>query len=326
MMRRNSVFFAFIFATVSLFGIDTDIVTYYKEHGIKGVEKQLDLELAKTSYWESYLADKDTTFGYIESYDNILACDKSKSKLYVYRKDTNSSTYQLVRKYNAFTGKLKGDKNKEGDLRTPIGIYEITKKLEKVDPFYGPLAFVTSYPNTYDKYRGKTGKGIWIHGLPINQERDKFTKGCIAIDNSSLECLDKHLDIKKTILIIDSQDVQKDVSKNALASLLAQLYKWRYTWRYNQLEEYLSFYAPEFKRFDGMDKTRFSQYKKRVFAKNEPKDILFSNINIIPYPDAENLYKITFHEEYKAPSFVFSGEKTLIVKLDDEGMHIITER
>ncbi|CAI6147276.1 MAG: hypothetical protein SPLUMA1_SPLUMAMAG1_01934 [uncultured Sulfurimonas sp.] len=59
------------------------------------------------------------------------------------------------------------DKIREGDLRTPIGVYKLVKKLSKVDSFYGPLAFATSYPNSYDKYLGKNGSGIWIHGLPL---------------------------------------------------------------------------------------------------------------------------------------------------------------
>lgn len=327
MMKQNKIFFLlFLCMGVTTFALDDAILTNYREHGIQGVEQRFDKELTQTRYWETYLKDKDTTFGYIESYDNVLACNKSKSKLYVYRKDLNSSTFKLAREYNAFTGKIKGDKSKEGDLRTPIGIYEITKKLEKVDPFYGPLAFVTSYPNTYDKYRGKTGQGIWIHGLPTDQKRDAFTKGCIAIDNTSIECLDKHLNIKKTILLIDSGDVKKQISKTTLAAILADLYKWRYTWRYNELDNYLAFYDKHFKRFDGMNKKQFSQYKKRVFGKKETKQILFTNINILPYPETDNLYKITFHEEYKAPSFSFSGEKTLIVRFDDNGMKIITEK
>ena len=33
----------------------------------------------------------------------------------------------------------------------------------------------------------KNGSGIWIHGMPYNADREKFTKGCIALDNNELE-------------------------------------------------------------------------------------------------------------------------------------------
>ena len=321
----------FIFLMITLFSstsyaLETDILTSYRINGIQNIAQKLDNALAKPEYWREYLKDKNTQFGYIESYSNILVCNKAQSKLSLYVKDANN-TYTLERHYSAFTGKEKGDKQYEGDLRTPNGIYNLTKKIQKLDSFYGPLAFVTSYPNLYDKYKGKTGKGIWIHGLPINQERDAFTKGCIAINNKGLKCLDKDINITKTLLIIDEKKVKTNISKKTLANILAQLYKWRYAWIYNDLDSYLNFYSENFKRFDGMDIGRFSKYKKRIFAKNESKTILFNNINILPYPNEHLTYKITFKERYKSNSFSFTGDKILIVKLTPQNkITIITEQ
>lgn len=312
--------------SLNLVASSLDILTSYRVNGIDELEKKLDKELATKEYWIDFLKTQDTKFGYLESYCNVLTCNKEKSKLMIYIKDQNSSKYQLMKEYGAFTGKKKGDKIKEGDLKTPIGIYELTKKIEKVDPFYGPLAFVTSYPNVYDQYRHKTGQGIWIHGLPLNQERDEFTKGCIAINNENIECLDKHIDITKTILLIDEADVRTDVPKDILAVILSELYQWRYAWIYNDLDSYLSFYDQSFERFDGMDIERFTKYKTRIFNKKEDKTIIFTNINVLPYPDTENIYKITFKEDYKSDSFSFVGNKTLIIKFQNNGMSIITER
>ncbi len=326
--NNKKVFFSIILLSFAslLFATDVNLLTHYRNHGIKDIQKELDKKLAQKAYWKEYLQNIDTRFGYFESYDNILACDKSKSQLCVYKRDANNS-YQLKREYSAFTGKLKGDKEKEGDLRTPIGIYNIVKKITKVDSFYGPMAFVTSYPNVFDKYRGKTGQGIWIHGLPINQKRDEFTKGCIAINNKSIKCLDKNIDISKTILIIDEDVVKKDnANKAVLAKVLASLFAWRYSWIYNDIDKYLSFYAPKFKRFDGMTLAQFKKYKTRIFNKQEKKSIIFQDINVIPYPDTKNIFKIAFKEKYKSKSFSFNGKKVLIVKLTDDKFNIITER
>ncbi|QOP46706.1 L,D-transpeptidase family protein [Sulfurimonas paralvinellae] len=313
------------FLSTSLFAADTDLLTQYRKNGIKNIEKMLDKELTQEIYWENYLKNVDTTFGYFESYDNVLACDKTNSKLCIYKKDDNNS-YQLKREYSAFTGKLQGDKEREGDLRTPIGIYDIVKKITKVDSFYGPMAFVTSYPNVFDKYKGKTGQGIWIHGLPMHQERDSFTKGCIAIDNTSIKCLDKNIDINKTVLIIDKELPEKQHSKKEFSTILSNLFAWRYAWIYNDIESYLGFYAPEFKRFDGMDIEKFTKYKKRIFNKQEKKTIIFNDINIIPYPETDNVFKIKFKEKYRSPSFSFTGDKVLIVKLEKKHLYIITEK
>lgn len=316
-----------ILITLSLHS--SDILTNYRINGINTIEKQMDFELTKKEYWSAYIKDIDTTFGYIESYPNILVCNKENSTLNLYTKDSNN-TYEFKNKYGAYTGKIKGDKLKEGDLKTPVGIYKITKKLSKenkLDSFYGPLAFVTSYPNTYDKYRGKNGHGIWIHGLPTEQERDEFTKGCIAIDNTNIKCLNDIIDIENTILIINSDKVKKGISKEILVSILSQLYSWRYSWLFDDIDGYLNFYSKGFIRFDGMKFERFKKYKTRVFKKIEKKTIIFNGINVIPYPNTKNIYQITFKEFYKSDTFKFSGDKTLVVKLDKtNNMKILTEK
>ena len=328
MQNKFAALFLFFFLTTffsQLYASDIKLLTQYRLNGIDGLEKKLDQELSKQNYWNNYLKNRDTKFGYIESYTNILVCNKSKSDLLVYVKDANNS-YELRKNYSAFTGKIKGDKRTEGDLRTPIGVYNLVKKISNVDKFYGPLAFVTSYPNIYDKYEGKTGQGIWIHGVPAHEKRDSFTKGCIAIGNKCIRSLNNELDIKKTLLIINAQSNYKKVSKKELSKVLTQLYAWRYAWKYSNIEKYLSFYSPKFIRYDGMKLKEFKRYKKRIFAKNETKSIIFKQLNIIPYPMHKNTFKVTFNEFYKSNSVTFIGKKILIVKLEDSKMKIITEK
>ncbi|PHQ57101.1 MAG: hypothetical protein COA30_02765 [Sulfurimonas sp.] len=326
MQNRSRLFCIITFSLLILTSsLSSNALTQYREYGIQNIAKQMDADLASEKYWDAYIQDIDTSFGYIESYKNILVCDKSNSILTLYTKDANQS-FVNIKGYSAFTGEVKGDKVREGDLRTPIGVYELLKKLSKVDSFYGPMAFVTSYPNSYDKYRGKNGSGIWIHGLPLEQERDSYTKGCIAINNPSIECLDRHIDIKETILIISEETRQESISKKSLSNVLAQLYAWRYAWLYNDITTYLDFYDDTFLRFDGMNINNFSKYKTRIFKKNETKIILFNGINVIPYPGTKDMYKVTFSEIYKSSSFSFVGDKVLIVKLQDSKIKIITEK
>lgn len=306
-----------------------DILTSYRLNGIANIEKELDIELTKSEYWQGVVAKSDTKFGYFESYDNILACDKSLSTLDFYTLDENG-TYYFKKQHKAFIGKVKGDKLKQGDLKTPVGVYELTQKLSKdtkLDPFYGPIAFVTSYPNLYDRYRGKDGNGIWIHGLPEQESRDEFTRGCIAVGNDNIECLNKNIHIDNTILIVDEQKVKTDLPKEIYSSILAQLYKWRYAWKYDELESYLSFYDETFKRFDGMEIAKFKEYKKRVFSKNERKSIVFKDLTVVAYPNDDGIFYISFYEQYRSDSFSFNGNKTLIAKLDEQNrLKIIAEK
>ena len=326
---QNKFYFKLISASlfISFFTsvLYSDVLTNYRLHGIKNLEKELDYDLTQEKYWANSIKNLDTTFGYLESYTNILECDKSLASLVSYTKEANNS-FSFMQRYDAFTGKIAGDKIKEGDLKTPIGIYTITRKLKKVDSFYGPMAFVTSYPNLYDRYKGKSGSGIWIHGFPIKEERNKFTKGCIAINNQNIQCLDKYINIEKTLLIIKENNKKKRVTKKQLSTILSSLYSWRYSWIYNQTEKYLQFYDASFIRFDGMELEKFSKYKRRIFNKKEKKTIIFNNINIIPYPGSDNIFKVTFFETYKSGTFSFSGNKILIIRLLNDSIKIVTEK
>ncbi|MBD3823021.1 MAG: L,D-transpeptidase family protein [Epsilonproteobacteria bacterium] len=312
------------FFTITLSLYANSLLDHYRTHGIEGIEKELDYALTNKEYWVQYLQNKDTTFGYVEGYSYILTCDKNSSTLTLYK--MNNEGFEPDKEFNAFTGKYKGDKVKEGDLRTPTGIYTFTKKIDKLDSFYGPLAYVTSYPNVYDKYNGKNGSGIWLHGLPIEQEREEYTKGCIAIENPSLLALDKKINYEKTLLIIKNSKENNTISKETIGSILAQLYAWRYSWAYNDIKSYLSFYSDDFKHSNGMEINRFKSYKERIFKKNESKTILFKNLSVIPYPNKEKTFQITFNEIYTSPSYKFEGNKTLLVRLKNSKIEIFAEQ
>lgn len=317
--------FFYLFLALPLFSNEL-LIDIYQKQGVKEIEKVFDKELSSKKHWEKRLQNIDTRFGYFEGIDSILACSKKDKSLKLYSKDNNNS-FRLNVEFYAFVGEKEGDKQKEGDLKTPIGVYKILQRLDKVDSFYGPLAYVTSYPNTYDKVQGKNGSGIWLHGLPFHQERDDYTKGCIAINNSNIEDIKDKIDFTKTLVYIN-QDKYVKLKKENLVTLLSKLFTWREAWKYSNTKKYLSFYDKEFKRHDGMNLTIFTNYKKRVFAKNEEKQISFSNINIIPYPsqNSENVFLISFYEAYNSPSYTFSGTKELYVHLNDKSFTILAEK
>ncbi|MCD6259176.1 MAG: hypothetical protein J7J31_06180, partial [Helicobacteraceae bacterium] len=101
----SKLLFVALFLTTSLHA--ADIVTQYRLYGIDNIQKELDKELASKEYWTKYLQDKDTTFGYIESYNSVLTCNKEKNILNLYKKDENQ-TFTFKKDYDAFTGKIKG--------------------------------------------------------------------------------------------------------------------------------------------------------------------------------------------------------------------------
>jgi murein L,D-transpeptidase YafK len=313
-----------IFSTV-LFANNIDFVSLYKSKGIEAVEKKINTLLTNPKYWEIHLKDQDTHNGYYESIKYVLRCDKDIKNIKVFSQTKGKE--KLIFNTSVLLGKIKGDKEKEGDLKTPLGTYNLTRKLTDVDEFYGPLALVTNYPNSLDVMQGKTGGGIWIHGVPLKSKREPNTKGCIALNNNHLISLDQKIDVKDSILIIDKTATKTKAKKQELAIVLADLYKWKKSWQENLLDNYLSFYADNFTRRNEMNLDKFSIYKARIFNKKEKKHIFFKDINIIPYPNTlgKIIYKVMYHQTYYTKNYSSKGKKTLYIELIDNKMKILYE-
>lgn len=311
-----------LFIINSLFANSLDIIELYRTQGIKAVEKEIANQLKTKSYWDYNLQNKDVNNGYYESIQYVMICQKDMKDIRLY--DTKKK--QQLFDSNVFVGKANGDKKVEGDMKTPLGAYDITKRITKIDQFYGPLALTTNYPNIYDKSQGKTGHGIWIHGLPLNQERDDFTQGCIALDNEKITSLDKTINIENSVLVI-SENKLETVKKEDLSVVLSNLFKWRDAWKESDITTYLSFYNQEFKKSNGQTLEDFAKYKTRVFNKDEQKTIEFYNINVIPYPNEANkkIFKVVMDEKYKTKTFKFNGKKELYVEVLNDKISILAE-
>jgi len=321
-MIKKLVLISTIF--ISLFA-NSNFVDIYRERGIKAVEDLLSKELEKKEYWLESIKDRDLSFGFYENLQYLLFCDKNEKKFTLYEYKDNS--FIEISNIYAYTGLL-GDKFKEGDLKTPVGVYSLRYKKSKVDEFYGPLALVTSYPNVFDRVQGKDGHGIWIHGLPYKSERPDNTKGCIALDNEYLTNLDKIIDIKKSILLTTEDGYTFDANREDFATILADLYRWKRAWSESDIDTYLSFYDKSFIRYDKLKYSDFSKYKRKIFSKKEKKRIIFKNINISPYPAKDNkkLFRVSFFEDYSTNSYKFKGQKELYLELKNSKIYILSEK
>ena len=125
-----------------------------------------------------------------ERADRLLV-EKSKRQLTLYR---NGS---ILRQYEVSLGSSPvGDKEREGDGRTPEGHYSIDFKNAK-SAFH--LSLRISYPNVDDREDARRrheppGGDIMIHGLPnglallgpLNRLVD-WTDGCIAVTNGEVK-------------------------------------------------------------------------------------------------------------------------------------------
>jgi murein L,D-transpeptidase YafK len=102
----------------------------------------------------------------------------------------------VVRTYRVSLGLSPvGQKEREGDFRTPEGSYRLDLRNPHSDYF---LSIKVSYPNEQDLKRARsrhwdTGGSIMIHGMPNLMKHDPdyylshdWTDGCIAVSNADM--------------------------------------------------------------------------------------------------------------------------------------------
>lgn len=319
---------AFYFICISALGA-SDLVKIYLNQGLDAVGVAIEKELTNKDFWLDEIGDRNISLGYYNDDVAIVLTNKTDKILRVYSYSDGKIKQDFEQK--AIITGLMGDKQVEGDLKTPVGFYELGRKFNPGDPYYGPFAFATTYPNLLDKVQGKTGGGIWIHGYPLDGTRlDEFkTRGCIALFNENLEEFAKVVQDKKVFAMTEEKEKVR-AKKEDIAALLADLFAWKLAWTDSDINTYLNFYdEKQFKRFDKIKFEQFASMKKSIFSRKEDKKIKFSDINISPYPNVENetMYRISFYEDYYTKNYQFKGDKILYVKIDSKGkMKILAEQ
>lgn len=157
----------------------------------------------------------------------VLWVSKSTLTLTLFEGTTALKSYAIVMGKNY----LEGDKEAEGDFRTPVGRYYIAEKRIEVPPdaFLGSRWLHISYPNQDDARNGlnkgiispkeyslikkaldnhqvapqKTPLGgeIGIHGGHTPSKNNHWTEGCIALFNRDIEELYKYVPVGTPVII-----------------------------------------------------------------------------------------------------------------------------
>ncbi len=133
-------------------------------------------------------------------FNYAVVVDKTREELLVLKE--NDDYFDIIRSYKISLGGKIGAKEKEGDLKTPEGLYKIVevKEDDELPTMYGPRAFVLNYPNRFDEAQGRTGGGIWLHGSGQGSKTPD-TKGCVELDDWNIMELGKWIDIDTTVVI-----------------------------------------------------------------------------------------------------------------------------
>lgn len=192
---------------------------------------------------------------------------------------------ETLMKLRIAIGKAHGDKEKEGDNKTPEGIYFTSHIIDGkgLPAKYGPFAIPINFPNEFDLKQGKTGYGIWLHGVEKDArvEEANVTEGCVAFYNADIVSLAKWSKPKQTLVVItdDASTVNDAFDHNAV---LRATRKWQGDWQDRDIDAYISNYASDFK-YERKKRAAYKRYKSRVFDSYKSMQVDFTNLRVFTH-------------------------------------------
>jgi len=198
-------------------GIDTNIIVYDQDNEPLRFHQYVSLLFNEMAYYnavtgknhlarfsEFLIMDKhftlktkaDSSKKLAEVYLQFLQADsvlviKSKRQVYLKRGGKTFLTFACNLGQNPV-----GDKQRDGDKKTPEGFYKLEGKTTQVKYYKG---YWISYPDSAHILAAKQkgvlpGAGVMIHGTSASRAKLKdWTAGCIAISNARMDSLFKYV-------------------------------------------------------------------------------------------------------------------------------------
>ena len=264
-------------------------------------------------------------------YDHVVVVDLRRNRLYLLRNHNGVPTIQAD--FYASIGEAGMGKHVEGDAKTPIGVYHVTEYKDDAElpELYGNGAFPVNYPNELDLLYGRTGYGIWVHGVPRDtyNRAPRASQGCVVVANEDLDRLKQYIEPGLTPVVFtdDLEWLSPAQAASRRWELVTAVADWRKRWEQVDTEGYLNYYADDFVSNDGMDKQAFADYKRQVNANKTKIDVKLDEISIYRYPGApQDMALITFTQHYSSNNFQAVARKQQFWMRDpDDGWQILHE-
>ena len=232
---------------------------------------------------------------------HVLLVDTTRNRLFVYANERGQPRY--VADFYTSLGKNGVVKEREGDQKTPLGVYTVIAAKQRLPDLYGPGAFPLDYPNEWDKLHKRNGHGIWVHGTMSEtySRAPKATDGCIVLTNEDFQKLSRFVDVNRTPVVIGRSIEWRDAAawQSERDNFLAAFSKWKSDWESRDVERYISNYSPNF-RSETRDLASWKAQKRKVGSGKQWIKVGVHNMSVFAYPDAANTMVVTFEQDYRS--------------------------
>jgi len=256
--------------------------------------------------------------------DYVLIVDQSRHRMFLYKNQNGIPVY--VDDFYVTIGKKGTGKIFEGDQKTPLGVYFVTRFIEsnELPDLYGDGAFPINYPNIWDRRNGRTGTGIWLHGTPstVFSRPPEDSDGCVIISNDDLKSLAPYVAVGQTTPLILAKEIKWETRaewKERQKSFNSYLEQWRKDWESRDVDLYLSHYS---KDYEGLGKNyeSWARHKRRVNPSKSFIKVNLDNTSIFVYPNGTGpIMVITFMQNYSSDSFKRAFRKRQYWKMEEDG-------
>lgn len=193
-------------------------------------------------------------------------------------------------------------KERSGDRRTPLGVYFVTEQLDtsRLHEKYGVTAFPLDYPNVWDQKLGRTGDGIWVHGVdPQGGTRPPLdTDGCIALPNERILELEERFTPNVTPVLIGVEMSWDEPGLVAArrAALEGAVTTWAEALQTGDMPAWLDLYDDTFRHW-GMNKDEWAAFSLETFGQRPIESVNVSDLLLLADPFEDELYLSRFRLE-----------------------------
>lgn len=256
-----------------------------------------------------------------ENYRHAIVVDLKQSRLFVF--ENNNGQPEQVLDYYISMGRGGANKEKEGDLRTPLGVYFVQSytPADKLADKYGAGAYPINYPNAWDTFNGRTGSGIWLHGTRSGtyNRPPLASEGCVVLPNDDLIELGAYISLKQTPVLIGNEIEWLGVEqwKQKSSQVSARFEQWLDDWESMSVDDYLGNYSSHFQN-GKKNYALWVEHKKRIAKNKQYIKVRVSGVSLLRHPN-EDVMVATFKQFYQSNNYSSQSWKRQYWHKEEDG-------